>query len=305
MNIKNYRFYQMSQRIKTKGGHLLLVGGMVRDHRMEIELGLKPSDWPFERENDCDAVVFGLGLEETKNSFAALGPSWIIEHRTIVNRMIKEPALVKVKVDDVELSVAIAKKNMDGSFFFYPEAQLNDDAQTRDFTVNAIYYDPLEKAFFDPLGGLDDLLARRLKICSETCFTEDPVRILRAMVFISRFGLTPSPQLTAAANQAWPLLVRVPSERFWPEWRKWTLSRSPHFGLNFLKESGALNFWPDLAALCQSPQRLKYHPEGDVWNHTVLAVEVISRLEIANPSERSFMILTCLLHDIGKPIVTK
>ena len=97
----------------------------------------------------------------------------------------------------------------------------------------------------------------------------------------------------------------VPLERVWPEWRKWAASRHPRFGLDFLKDSVALSYFPELKAMVGSPQLHKFHPEGDAWSHTLLVVEAMSRLDLPLSSGRVFLTMASLLHDIGKPLVTR
>jgi hypothetical protein len=75
-------------------------------------------------------------------------------------------------------------------------------------------------------------------------------------------------------------------------------------GLDYLRQGGVLAFWPDLEALIGSPQRFKFHPEGDVWNHTLLVVEAMGKLNIPVSMGRVFLTIASLLHDIGKPKVT-
>jgi putative nucleotidyltransferase with HDIG domain len=82
------------------------------------------------------------------------------------------------------------------------------------------------------------------------------------------------------------------------------MSTWPRLGLDYLREGGALAFWPGLLALVGSPQRFKFHPEGDVWNHTLLVVEAMSKLNIPASMGRVFLTIAALLHDIGKPQVT-
>jgi tRNA nucleotidyltransferase (CCA-adding enzyme) len=182
-----------------------------------------------------------------------------------------------------------------------------EDALSRDFTVNAIFFDPAETSgdgFIDPLGGIEDLRARRLELCSEASLSADPLRILRAMGLVSRLGFTAGPGLLASAAGRWPRLDLVPPDRLWPEWRKWAASRHPRFGLDFLKETGAIAYWPDLKALIGSPQFHKFHPEGDAWSHTLLVVQAMSRLDLPLSAGRVFLTMAALLHDIGKPKVT-
>ncbi|MDR1545405.1 MAG: HD domain-containing protein [Deltaproteobacteria bacterium] len=287
----------LAGRFAAAGGRLLAVGGQVRDDRLAALVGE-----PVRGGNDVDLVAFGLDFGEISRLAAELGPVRTVAHRLIKDRPAKTPALI-VFADG--LSISASRRLFGGLAAADPRATVEEDALARDFTVNALYWDPLTGDCLDPLGGLDDVRARRLEPCSPVSLTADPARIIRAMGLVSRLGLTAGPKLLTAARGAWPFLSSIPSERLWPEWRKWALSRRPRAGLDFLKESSALQFWPELAALVGSPQHPRFHPEGDVWTHTLLTVEAVGRLS-PRPADdsRLTLTLTALLHDVGKPEVT-
>ncbi|MDR0355687.1 MAG: HD domain-containing protein [Deltaproteobacteria bacterium] len=296
-------FKLLAQAAKKGGGHLYLVGGLARDAMIELRCGKNPSAkgvGPM----DKDLVCFGLDFGQIKEALSSLGPAWIIDHRVMTFRKVKEPALVKIRLDGEDFSIAVARRHDLGEIIQDPAASLREDAVCRDFTVNALYYDPLAEEFVDPLGAGADFSARRLELCSLNGLTDDPVRILRAMGFISRLGFTPGPKLLKATRRSWRLLDWVPADRLWPEWRKWAMSSWPRLGLDYLREGEALDFWPDLKALIGSPQFAKFHPEGDVWNHTLLVVQSMSSIDLEVEQGRVFLTLAALLHDIGKPRVT-
>lgn len=310
--LKDPRYVKLAQRIQSLGGRLLLVGGKVREALIYKDLGLNVNPDASRRlspaQGDRDLVVFGMELAEIQNAVASLGPAWIIGHRTLSDRKIKKPSLVNVRLDDEDFSLSLSRRFEVGGLVHDPFSSFREDALSRDFTVNAIYFDPIlpvDEGFLDPLEGRGDLRARRLELCSPPALAADPLRILRAMVFISRLGFIAGPELRAGAGRCWQLLDLIPLERLWPEWRKWAASPHPRLGLDFLKDSGALNYWPDLRAMVGSPQLHKFHPEGDVWSHTLLVVEAMSELDLPLQAGRVFLTMACLLHDIGKPLVTK
>ncbi|MDR2367534.1 MAG: HD domain-containing protein [Deltaproteobacteria bacterium] len=301
--INDFRFKKMAGCLERRGGRLYVVGGLARDTMIGQKLGQAP---PCQHTGlgDKDLVCFGLPIRTLREAASELGSAWIIDHRVMANRKIKEPALVKLRMGEAEFSLTISRKPCMGTSFYEPGATLAEDARCRDFTVNAVYYDPLLESFMDPMDSGGDFLARRLELCSPGGLVEDPVRILRAMAFVSRLGFTPGPKLLAATKTDWPLLRFVPADRLWPEWRKWALSAWPRLGLDYLREGGALAFWPDLGALIGSPQLFKFHPEGDAWNHTLLVVEAMGAQNIPVSMGRVFLTIAALLHDIGKPKVT-
>ncbi|MDR2302931.1 MAG: hypothetical protein LBF38_12970, partial [Deltaproteobacteria bacterium] len=271
------RFKRLALLVEKRGGRLYVIGGLSRDTLMEEKLGKSPPSM-HSGLGDKDLVCFGLDIETIKEAFSILGPTWIVDHRVLANRETKEPVLVIVRMGESEFSVSLSRKRVDDQIVFDPKASLAEDAICRDFTVNAVYYDPLLEVFFDPLNADGDFRARRLELCHPKGLIEDPVRILRAMSFISRLGFIPGQKLLGATGRDWPLLGFLPPDRLWPEWKKWAMSGRPRLGLEYLRQSGALAFWPDLQALIDSPQRFKFHPEGDVWNHTLLVVEAMGEL---------------------------
>ncbi|MDR1486693.1 MAG: HD domain-containing protein [Deltaproteobacteria bacterium] len=318
------RLVQIAESVKARGGRLLVIGGLVRDALIEQKFGLRSPSLQPSGNLDKDLVAFGVSLEDLKSALSWCSRLSIIDHRVLTERKIKEPTVLQVRIGDADFSITLARRKgqkwerhgeQDGGhdgwlhdgqegFIFGPSVDFVQDALSRDFTVNAVYFDPLENRYIDPLGGLNDLDARRLELCSLEAIADDPLRLMRAMAFISRLGFTAGPKLLDVARKSWSLMALVPGERLWPEWRKWALSKWPRFGLDFFKQSGLANFWPDFVALTGSPQLFKFHPEGDVWTHTLLVVEALSELDLPLGPDRVVLTLAALLHDIGKPLVT-
>ncbi len=310
----------LARTMAEAGGRLLVVGGRVREHFLPEPP--KPVDLAPEGPNaappqpDWDLVAFGLPLPDVLRLAGTHGRARPVGRRTTLGRD-KEAALVHLRLGDHLLEISPARRLAGAGAEFHPEAGPADDARVRDFTVNAVYHDPLTRAFEDPLGGLADLNRRRLRAAHPRSLDLDPLRLLRAFSFISRLGLTPDPELLTEAARRRDLLAALPPDRFWPEWRKWALGAEPGLGLDFLADSGLLAFWPALAAMDGSPQNPQHHPEGDVWRHTRLVVETLSRLDLSPPAgfdglrdqwrppDRLALILAALLHDTGKPVVTR
>ncbi|HLS99075.1 MAG TPA: polynucleotide adenylyltransferase PcnB [Porticoccaceae bacterium] len=117
---------------------------------------------------------------------------------------------------------------------------INEDAQRRDFTVNALYYHPRDNTLYDYAGGLADIEARRLRIIGdpETRFREDPVRMLRAARFAGKLGFTIDPATAAPIRQLAPLLRDIPAARLFDEWLKLFLSGHALATFRVLREFG-------------------------------------------------------------------
>lgn len=284
--------------IQKAGGQLFLVGGRVRDHFLKDPLP-GPGDSP-----DYDLTMFGLDFAEALPILSAFGPACLIGRRTTKNSD-KEDALIHLRLADGLLEISPARRAIGGQIEYSTAASLAEDARCRDFTINAVYYDPISGAFEDPLNALGDLRNMRLRLCHPSALARDPLRMLRAFGLIARFGLQPETELIASSAENKSLLHDVPPDRFWPEWRKWALSPQPHLGLEFLAASNLLDFWPSLAALPGTPQSPRFHPEGNAWRHTVLVVKAMAELELPPEADRLALIFAALLHDIGKPLVTE
>ena len=186
----------------------------------------------------------------------------------------------------------------------HPESVAYDtaehDAQRRDFTVNALFYDPLEGRVLDYVGGLADLRAGLLRTVGDPVrrFREDRLRLLRAVRFAAVCGWAVEPATWAALKAEAHALPCVSAERIRVEFLR-ALCEAPRAdrALDLLAEGGLLaTFLPELLALRGCPQDPVWHPEGDVWAH------VRKMLALAPPPPRDpALVWAILLHDVGKP----
>jgi len=186
-----------------------------------------------------------------------------------------------------------------------PAMTIDEATTRRDFTINAILQDPLTREILDPFDGQKDLDARVLRAVSPETFAEDSLRVLRAAQFAARFEFTVEPD-TVKLCQAIDL-SDLPAERIWGEMEKllWRAQR-PSIGLEWLRALGAVNqLFPELRALIDVPQEPEWHPEGDVWIHTLLTVDRAREMvqELDYPRQITVM-LAALCHDFGKPATT-
>lgn len=178
----------------------------------------------------------------------------------------------------------------------------------RDFTINALMYDPRSGEVLDFHGGRADLEARRLRHTS-AAFSEDPLRVLRGMQFVSRFSLEPDPDTVALCRTMVSAQGELAVERIREEWWKWA-SRSvvPSRGMRFLAATGWLEFYPELAATRGVEQDPEWHPEGDVWTHTLHCLDALVEQpgwRGAPEATRILLMLAVLLHDTGKALLTR
>lgn len=182
-------------------------------------------------------------------------------------------------------------------FITYDTAE--HDAQRRDFTVNALFYDPIAQSIIDYVGGVADLEAGVLRAIGtpRLRFQEDRLRLLRAIRFATVCNWKIDPQTWQALCDEAPHLMCVSIERIHVEFiRMLCEAENPGEALHLLRISGLLQcFFPELVALHGCLQDPIWHPEGDVWQHTVKMLQLIPRKR--DPE----LVWSVLLHDIGKP----
>ena len=276
-----------------KIGRPRVVGGCVRDWL----LGLEPKDF--------DVEVPGVNFETLHRVLAPFGAT------DVVGRSF---GVIKLRLDGVEYDFSLPRReSKTGSghrgFLVEPEPNLSDSeaAARRDFTVNAIAYDPFIGTLIDPHGGERDLRARVLRHTS-AAFTEDPLRVLRAFQLAARFDFTLAPETVALCRSIKASCAELPVERIWGEWAKWAeKSKKPSRGLEVLRETEWLGHFPEIAALVGTPQDPEWHPEGDVFVHTRHCCDALVHLydwQSSAPAQRRVLLFAVLAHDFGKPATT-
>jgi tRNA nucleotidyltransferase (CCA-adding enzyme) len=277
----------IAQAIRDDGGRALVVGGWVRD----AILG-HPS-------KDVDLEVFGMPAERLRSLLSTFGR---------VDTVGESFTVYKLGDLDVSLPRRESKTGRGHTGFIVegdPHLSIADAARRRDFTINAISLDPLTDDVLDPFGGRRDLAARELRVVDPATFGDDSLRVLRALQFAARFELT----LTADTRElcrAIPL-DDLPSERVWGEMEKLLLqARRPSIGLALALDLGVVDrLWPELKALVGCPQEPAWHPEGDVWIHTLMVVdEARKRIDDLTRGPAVAMMLGAICHDFGKPAAT-
>ena len=278
---------RVSGLVREVGGRALMVGGAVRD----LLLGEKDV-------KDIDLEVFGVEPERLQR---VLGRSFPFDPCGVSFGVLK---LQRFAID-VSLPRRESKRGIGHKGFLIdsdPNLSVPEAASRRDFTVNAIYYDPIDERLEDPYGGIADLKARVLRHVSEK-FVEDPLRVLRGMQFIARFDLHPAPETVAMCRTV--TMEDLPPERLFEEWGKLLKKgRQIGHGLAFLRETGWVKYFPELERLIGCRQDPKWHPEGDVWNHTCLCLDAFARRRTGDPDEDLIVGLAVLCHDFGKPATT-
>lgn len=287
---------QIAKNIQTHNGRMIAVGGMIRDHIM----GLPVKDYDFEI----------LGFKDVATLIQCLKPFGT------PNCVGKAFGVVKLRIKDIEYDFALGRteeKSGKGHGDFSVDTCSNltfkEAAKRRDFTINAIGQDVLTNELLDPYNGLEDIKNKRLHPVSEK-FIEDPLRVFRAMQFAARLEFTLSEQ-TIAYCRTIPLRdtlegpLLLPKERIFEEFKKMLLkSRQPSLGFQAMDTLGLTQLFPELEALKGCLQDPEWHPEGDVWTHTMMVVDEMAQLRTGDDAQDSILMLAALCHDFGKPATT-
>jgi len=277
----------IARAVRDAGGRALVVGGWVRDQLMG-----HPS-------KDVDIEVFGVPAERLREILAAFGS---------VNAVGESFTVYKVGDVDVSLPRRESKTGRGHKGFTVtgdPWMPIADAARRRDFTINAIAFDPLTGEYLDPFDGRGDIARRVLRAVDAHTFGDDSLRVLRGMQFAARFEFDVDPA-TKALCRLIPL-DDLPAERVWGEIEKLLLrARRPSIGFTLALELGVVErLFPELDALVGCPQEPEWHPEGDVWVHTLLVIDQArERIDDLDYPRQVALMLGAVCHDLGKPATT-
>lgn len=276
----------IAEEVSREGGRAVLVGGCVRD----ALLGLVPKD--------ADIEVFGIDSDRLEQ---------ILRKKFKIIAIGKAFGVLKIKHLEIDVSVPRRESKIGlGHKGFKiegdPGLTFAEAASRRDFTINAISWDPLTDETIDPFNGREDLQKRVLRHVSDK-FREDPLRVLRAMQIAARFKLKVDPKTVSLCRSIEP--ENLPKERIFGEWKKLITKGSViSIGLNFLKDCGWIGYYPELEALVGCEQDPQWHPEGDAWVHTLHCMDVFARERVNDEKEDLVVGLGVLCHDMGKPVTT-
>jgi tRNA nucleotidyltransferase (CCA-adding enzyme) len=280
----------------------LVVGGFVRD----ALCGLHPKD--------MDIEVYGVAPQTLEDLLVSLYPEK-------VNLVGKAFGILKVSPrPGIELDVSIPRReskigagHRGFSIQGDPTMNVTEAARRRDFTMNALAADPLTGEVIDPFGAIEDLQRHVLRVTDPERFQDDPLRIYRAIQFCGRLGLRID---RASAELMREMIERgdleqLPKERVTTEIEKLLLKSSrPSIGFEAMRELGLIeSAYPELHALIGCEQEYEWHPEGDVWTHTMMVIDAAAALiRRADPpfsqAEKIQILLGSLCHDLGKPATT-
>lgn len=276
----------LAEDVAAAGGRALLVGGSVRDAVLNFPL------------RDLDVEVYGLQPDSLIS---------LLQKKFEINLVGK--AFGVIKICHLPMDVSIPRRESKAGLGHRgftiasdPTMAPQEAAARRDFTMNAMAWDPLTGELIDPFGGVADLQNRLLRHTSSQ-FGEDPLRVLRGMQFAARFDLIPAAETVALCSTMG--LEGLAVERIFEEWRKLIcLGRRPSRGLEFLRACGWIDFFPELKALIGCRQEKLWHPEGDVWTHTLHCLDAFAAERVDDDWENLVVGFAVLCHDFGKPSTT-
>jgi poly(A) polymerase len=263
-------------RLRGAGYESYLAGGCVRDMLMNKE----PQDYDITTSAKPDEVA--KMFPDTIPVGAQFG-------------------VILVMVDDVPFEVATFRYDgpyLDGR---HPSqvryGSLREDVLRRDFTINGMVYDPIEDAVIDLVGGRQDIEARVIRAIGEprARFEEDRLRMIRAVRFAASLNFAIEAQTLAGIRELAPTATLVSWERIGDEITRILTEDGARRGFEVLDETGLLQVvLPEIAAMKGVEQSPDYHPEGDVFAHTLLLLG-----QLKAPTET--LAYGCLLHDVAKP----
>ncbi len=270
-----------------------LVGGCVRDALLGIP------------HKDFDIEVFGINYEKLVTALSRWGKTDLVGRSFGVVKLRVQDFTFDFTIPRRDSKVAPGHKGFEITFDETISPQVA--ASRRDYTINALMFDPRENKILDFFGGKTDLENRILRHTSEA-FVEDPLRVLRGMQFASRFNLRAAPETLELCRSIKNTFPELAVERVREEWFKWAeKSTVPSAGLRFLLESEWIDHFPELKRMHGTPQDPQWHPEGDVFTHTCHCCDALVKLpQWINTDTESRIVysLAILLHDCGKPDTT-
>jgi len=265
------------KKLNSAGYTALFAGGCVRDDIM----GIEPDDYDIATDARPDEVM--ALFKKTFPIGAQFG-------------------VVLVVIDNIPFQVATFRS--DGRYINgrHPEnirlsASAEEDVLRRDFTINGLMFDPIAGKLYDYVKGKKDIKCGIIRCIGEPRerFTEDKLRLMRAVRFAARFEYQIERRTFKAIKELAPKILEVSNERIRMELMKTFTGKNPGKGLQLLYDTGLLDYvLPEVSAMVGIPQPRDYHPEGDVFSHTKLTLD-----NLTDPSP--VLAFAALLHDVGKP----
>lgn len=286
----------ISKQLSSRGAQAVVVGGSVRDYFLQLPI------------KDYDIEVYGLEtLEMLEEILSGYGSVNLVGKQFGVLKFVHEGEVYDFSFPRQEEKVGAGHKGFEvttDGMLSYREA-----SKRRDFTMNALGYSIESRVFLDPFGGRADMQAKKIRHIDDATFIEDPLRVYRAVQFCARFDYTLAEETLLLCRQmvAQGMLEELPKERVYAEWQKLLLlSPEPSVGFELMRDLGIIErYFPELHALIGVPQSPRWHPEGDVWIHTMMAIDAMAKLcrsdsSVQKKEQCLELMFAVLCHDLGK-----
>lgn len=277
--------------VSSAGGKAYVVGGFVRD----AIIGKENKDIDFEIHGIDAATIEKILFDVSGSPALKKGSSF---------------GVYGIKGYDFDIAMprkehCIGCKHTDFAVSVDPFMGVDEASRRRDFTINSLMYDVEADKIVDCHKGCEDIANRLIRhVCDDT-YVEDALRVFRAAQFAARFNFDIAPETIALSRSISGKLEALSGERVESEMHKALMkSEKPSVFFRKLLEMDALGYWfPELAALIETPQCPEFHPEGNVFEHTMLVLDEAAKVRDRTENPYGFM-LAALCHDYGKAKTT-
>ena len=290
--------YTISNVLTSHGAQAIIVGGAVRDYILNTPV------------KDYDIEVYNIeSIDSLQDVLANYGSINLVGKSFGILKLVYDGSEYDFSIPRTESKSGMGHKGfkvkIDGNISF------KKAAKRRDFTINSMGYDIKSKTIIDPYNAQKDIRTKTLRHIDDHTFIEDPLRVYRAIQFAARFEMQIDEKTKELCTSmiSKDILDELPKERVYEEWKKLLLkSKKPSIGFELMRDVGIIErYFPELHALIGVIQSPKWHPEGDVWTHTMMALDkmtgILKSQDIAE-KEKLKLLFSILCHDLGKPSTT-
>lgn len=279
---------QIAADVAEKGGRVYYVGGYVRDELLGKEC------------KDIDIEVYGITPTALRETLAQRGE--VVDKGASFGVLGLRHSDLDIAMPRTERRVGEGHRGFDVSVDPFMSTQ--EASMRRDFTINAMMKDVLTGEIVDHWGGREDLANQIIRCVNAQTFQEDALRVFRAAQFAARLDAKIADdtlELCASID-----VTQITHERVFEEMAKALIkAKQPSVFFRELRRMGHLKeFFPEIEALIGVEQNPKYHPEGDVFEHTMLVIDAAADLRDRAEQPLPFM-LAALMHDLGKIVATE
>ncbi|KYJ86599.1 CCA tRNA nucleotidyltransferase [Sulfurovum riftiae] len=299
---------QIAKKLQQENARAVLVGGAVRDMIMGYAVN-----------KDYDVEVYGLAsILELEKILSAFGSVNLVGRSFGVLKLVHEEEEYDFSFPRLEKKTGKGHRGFD--VVTDGKMDFEEASRRRDFTINAMGYDIESGTFLDPFNGRRDMELKQLRHIDDSSFVEDPLRVYRAVQFSARFGYGLADETEKLCREMVErgMLEELPKERVYIEIKKLLLKADrPSVGFELMRRLGITErCFPELHALIDVPQDPEWHPEGDVWVHTMLSIDAMERLirdesafsiqysALREEKQKLKLLFAVLCHDFGKPLTT-